>query len=100
VGNVSAAMPHLSGCRHRFGSLPGYGKYQNQAEEKAQFRKRKDIARLSDERISNAYKVALKRHLGQAEPLQDLNENSKRIAMAMEKAAEETIPEKDMITKK
>jgi len=27
-----------------------------------------------------------------------LDENAKRIAMAMEKAAEETIPEKEMIT--
>jgi len=36
VGNVSAAVPHLLGCRHRFGSQPGYGKYQNQAEEEAQ----------------------------------------------------------------
>jgi len=36
VGNVSAAVPHLSGCRNRFGSQPGYGKYQNQAEEEAQ----------------------------------------------------------------
>ena len=67
---------------------------------KAQFRKRRDIARLSDEGISNAYRVALERHLGQAEPSQDLDENAKRIAMAMEKAAEETIPEKKMITKK
>jgi len=40
------------------------------------------------------------RHLRQAEPSQDLDENAKRIAMAMEKAAEETIPEKEMITKK
>jgi len=31
---------------------------------------------------------------------QDLDENAKRIAMAMEKAAEKTIPEKEMITKK
>ena len=67
---------------------------------KAQFRKRRDIARLSDEGISNAYRVALERHLGQAEPSQDLDENARRIAMAMEKAAEETIPEKEMITKK
>ena len=102
MGNVSAAVPHLSGCRHRFGSQPGNGKYQNQAEKKhkAQFRKRRDIARLSDEEISNAYRVALERHLGQAEPLQDLDENVKKIAMAMEKAAEKTIPEKEMITKK
>ena len=69
-------------------------------KHKAQFRKRRDIARLSDEGISNAYRVALERHLGQAEPSQDLDENAKRIAMAMEKAAEETIPEKEMITKK
>jgi len=31
---------------------------------------------------------------------QDLDENARRIAMAMKKAAEETIPEKEMITKK
>ena len=55
----------------------------------------RDIARLSDEGISNAFRVALERHLGQAEPSQDLDENAKRIAMAMEKAAEEMIPEKD-----
>jgi len=78
VGNVSAAVPHLSGCRHRFRSQTGYGKYQNQAEEdaKAQFRKRRDIARLSDKGISNAYRVALKPHLGQAEPSRDLDENA------------------------
>jgi len=69
-------------------------------EHKAQFRKRRDIARLSDEGIRNAYRVALEQHLGQAEPSQDLDENAKRIAMAMEKAAEETIPEKEMITEK
>ena len=69
-------------------------------KHKAQFRNRRDIARLSDEGISNAYRVALERHLGQAEPSQDSDENAKRIAMAMEKAAEETIPEKEMITKK
>jgi len=69
-------------------------------KHKAQFRKRRDIARPSDKGISNAYRVALKRHLGQAEPSQDLDENAKRIAMAMEKAAEETIEEKGMITKK
>ena len=63
-------------------------------KHKAQFRKRRDIARLSDEGISNAYRVALERHFGQAEPSQDLDENAKRIAMAMEKAAEETITKK------
>ena len=63
-------------------------------KHKAQFGKRRDIARLSDEGISNAYRIALERHLGQAEPSQDLDENAKRIAMAMEKAAEKTIPEK------
>jgi len=35
-------------------------------KHKAQFRKRRDIARLNDEGISNAYRVALERHLGQA----------------------------------
>jgi len=69
-------------------------------KHKAQFRKRRNIARLSNEGISNAYRVALKRHLGQAEPLQDLDENAKKIAIIMKKAAEETIPEKEMITKK
>jgi len=39
-------------------------------KHKAQFRKRRDIARLSDERISNAYRVALERHLGQADKLE------------------------------
>jgi len=39
---------------------------------KAQYRKRRNIARLSDEKISNAYRLALERHLGQAEPSQDL----------------------------
>jgi len=68
-------------------------------KHKAQFRKRKDIARLSDKGLSNAYRIALERHLGQAEPSQDLDENA-RIAIAMEKATEETIPEKKMITKK
>jgi len=69
-------------------------------KHKAHFRKRRDIARLSDEGISNTYKAALERHLGQAEPSQDLDENAKRITMAMEKAAEETIPKKEMLTKK
>jgi len=63
-------------------------------KHKAQFRKRRDIARLSDKEISNAYKVALERHLRQAEPSQDLDENARRIVMAMEKAAEETISKK------
>ena len=63
-------------------------------KHKAQFRKRRDIARLSDEGISNTYKVALERHLGQAEPSQDLDKNTKWIAIAMEKAAEKTISEK------
>jgi len=69
-------------------------------KHKAQFRKQRDIARLSNKGISNAYRIALERHLGQADPSQDLDENAKRIAMAMEKAAEKAIPEKEMITKK
>jgi len=69
-------------------------------KHKAQFRKRRDIAILSDEGISNVYRVALERHLGQAKPSQDLDENAKRIAIAIKKAAEETIPEKKITTKK
>jgi len=46
------------------------------------------------------FKGALGLALRQAKPLQDLDENARRIAMAMEKAAEETLPEKEMITKK
>jgi len=63
-------------------------------KHKAQFKKRKDIARLSDEEISNAYGVAFERHLGLAEPSQDLDENATRIAMAMKKATEKSILEK------
>ena len=63
-------------------------------KHKTQFRKRRDIARLSDKGISNAYRVALKRHFEQAEPSQNLDKNAKRIAMAMKKAAKKTIPKK------
>jgi len=76
-------------------------KIKPKKKHKAQFRKRRDIARLSNEEISNAYRVALEqRHLGQPESSQNLDGNAKRIAMAMEKAAEETILETEMITKK
>jgi len=33
---VFVFQQNSAGCRHRFGSQPGYGKYKNQAEEEAQ----------------------------------------------------------------
>jgi len=77
--SISAAVPHLSGCMQTDSDhslVMANIKIRLKKKHKAQFRKRRDITRLSDEGISNANIVALERHLGQAEPSQKLDENA------------------------
>ena len=78
---ISTLATHHISTPYPYSLVMANIKIKLKKKHKAQFRKRRDIARLSDEGISNAYRVPLERHLGQAEPSQDMDENAKKIAM-------------------
>jgi len=66
MGNVSAAVPQFLECRlynSDYSLVMSNIKIKQKKQHKAQFRKQRDIASLSDEGISNAYRVALEWHL-------------------------------------
>ena len=67
---------------------------------KAQSQKRRDVSRLAEEEIKNAYVGALEAKLRAIDKNQSIDEKAARLTTAMTEAVQETIPEQEKINKK